>query len=99
MDKTKLSFKLIWCGFWPELRFKKIVIFNASFHSLAFMSTVAPNFRISHIYLLCCLLSKNLSICKEVKYFGFFFTSQFLYLFPTRCQKQKERKEGKKKLI
>ena len=28
-----------------------------------------------------------------------FIISQFLYFFPIRCQKQRERKEGKKNLI
>ena len=49
MGKSKLSLKFPWCGFWTELRFRKTIISKMSFHSLAFMCTVSPNFRIAHI--------------------------------------------------
>lgn len=92
-----------------ELRFKKTIISKVSFCSVAFVALCFTKLKIfSHLFtstsyfllknkeLLTLLpVEQNLSICKE----KIMSLSQFLYFSPTRCQKQKERKEEKKKLI
>lgn len=96
MSKIK-SFKLIWCGLWIELRIKKKIISKVSFHSVVFMNIVLANFKFYHICLLYYLLSKNLSICKEVrKYVGLCYITVFIFIshqVPKTERKKRRKKE------
>lgn len=98
MSKVKSLFKLIWCGFWTELRFKKKIISKISLHSVVFMTTVSSNFKLPPICLLFCYLSnKNLSICKEVrKYVSPCYITAFVFIshqVPKAERKKRRKKE------
>lgn len=111
MTKIKESFKLIWSGFWTEMMFKKIRIPKVSFYSIAFMSTVFHwILKFSCICLLAlhiffwtiksCLhyyiLSKNLSICNEVRkyvHLCYITVSSFLSHQVPKTERKKRRKK------
>lgn len=96
MSKIK-SFKLIWCGFWTELRFKRKIISKESFYSVFYEYCFRKRQNFSHLLTLLPFEKKNLSICKEVRSMvGFCYStvSVFIsYQVPKTDRKKRRKKE------